>query len=135
MAGRAMNETRRRAELLEGSAERIPLEDESVDTIVTTWTLCSVPDVMPALRQLRRVLRPDGRLLLIEHGRSPDEHVRQWQDRLTPIWKRIGGGCHLNRPIRQIVEDSGFRFDRMSTGYMRGPKAMTYMYEGSARVS
>ncbi|HJZ77755.1 MAG TPA: class I SAM-dependent methyltransferase [Vicinamibacterales bacterium] len=133
MAGKAMNGMRRRVELLEGSAERIPLEDKSVNTVVTTWTLCSILDVMLALRELRRVLKADGRLLLIEHGYSPDPHVRRWQDRLTPAWKRIAGGCHLNRPIKHIIEDSGFRFERLGTGYMRGPKAMTFMYEGSAR--
>jgi len=82
---------------------------------------------------MRRALKPDGCLLFVEHGRSADPKVRRWQDRLTPIWKRIGGGCHLNRPISQLLEDSGFRIERLETGYMKGPKPMTFMYEGSAR--
>jgi ubiquinone/menaquinone biosynthesis C-methylase UbiE len=120
-------------EFIEGSAEAIPLKDESVDTVVTTWTLCTIPDVLRALREMRRVLRPGGRLLFVEHGRAPDPNVVWWQDRLTPAWKRLGGGCHLNRAIGALIENAGFRFDRLATGYMRGPKPMTFMYEGSAR--
>ena len=121
-------------ELVEGSAEAVPLENRSVDTIVTTWTLCSIPDARRALAEMRRVLRPGGRLLFVEHGLAPDPKVRWWQDRLTPAWKRVGGGCHLNRAIAQLIEESGFQFERLDTGYMRGPKPMTFMYEGRARL-
>src|SRR5690606_17186330 len=114
------------------SAERIPIESQSVDTVVTTWTLCSIKDVLRALGEMRRVLKPDGQLLFVEHGLAPDESVRRWQNRLTPAWKRIGGGCHLNRPIRTLIDGAGFAMDRLETGYMRGPKPMTYMFEGSA---
>jgi ubiquinone/menaquinone biosynthesis C-methylase UbiE len=117
---------------LEGSADAIPLEDHSVDTAVTSWTLCSVPDVRRALDEMRRVLKPSGRLLFVEHGQAPDASVRRWQDRLTPVWKRIGGGCHLNRPVNRLVEDAGFRIERLETGYMKGPRPMTFMYEGIA---
>ena len=120
-------------DLIEGSAEDIPLEDATVDTVVTTWTLCTIPDAGRALSQMRRVLKPGGRLLFVEHGRAPDPNVVWWQDRLTPIWKRLGGGCHLNRAIESLIQGSGFRFERLDTGYMRGPKPMTFMYEGSAR--
>ena len=120
-------------ELIQGSAEAIPLEDRSVDTVVTTWTLCTIPDVRDALGEMRRVLRRDGRLVFVEHGRSPDATVSRWQDRLTPLWKRVGGGCHLNRPIRELIEDSGFRIEQIETGYMQGPRPMTFMYEGRAR--
>jgi ubiquinone/menaquinone biosynthesis C-methylase UbiE len=120
-------------ELLRASAETIPLRDESVDTLVTTWTLCSIPNVAQALSEMRRVLKPTGRLLFVEHGRSPDPGVCRWQDRLTPFWKRIGGGCHLNRAIGELIKDAGFRVERLDTGYMKGPKPMTFMYEGSAR--
>jgi ubiquinone/menaquinone biosynthesis C-methylase UbiE len=120
-------------EFFEGSAEQLPLEDASVDTVVTTWTLCSIPDAQRALREMRRVLKPGGRLLLVEHGLAPDPNVRWWQDRLTPWWKPLAGGCHLNRPIRMLVEGAGFEFERLDTGYMRGPRPMTFMYEGSAR--
>ena len=119
-------------EFIEGSAEAIPLKDASVDTVVTTWTLCSIPDAARALHEMRRVLRPGGHLLFVEHGRAPDPNVVWWQDRMTPVWKRLGGGCHLNRAIGTLIEDAGFQFDRFKTGYMRGPKPMTYMYEGSA---
>jgi ubiquinone/menaquinone biosynthesis C-methylase UbiE len=118
---------------IEASAEAIPLDDRSVDTVVTTWTLCSIPDAAMALTEMRRVLRPGGKLLFVEHGMAPDRNVRRWQDWLTPAWKRIGGGCHLNRPIRTMIESAGFRIDRVETGYMPGPKPMTFMYEGSAR--
>jgi ubiquinone/menaquinone biosynthesis C-methylase UbiE len=120
-------------EFIEGSAEAIPLNDASVDTVVTTWTLCSIADAPLALREMRRVLRPGGHLLFVEHGRAPDANVMWWQDRLTPFWKRLGGGCHLNRAIGTLIEHAGFQFDRLETGYMRGPKPMTFMYEGSAR--
>jgi ubiquinone/menaquinone biosynthesis C-methylase UbiE len=118
---------------LEASAEAIPLEQHSVDTVVTTWTLCSIPQAATALTEMRRVLRPGGRLLFVEHGLSPDEGVHRWQDRLTPAWRCITGGCHLNRPIRGMIEGAGFRIDRIETGYIPGPRPMTYMYEGSAR--
>jgi ubiquinone/menaquinone biosynthesis C-methylase UbiE len=119
--------------LIEGTAERIPLEDRSIDTVVTTWTMCSVPGIEPALAEMRRVLRPGGRLLFVEHGRAPEARVRWWQDHLNPVWKRVSGGCNLNRPVAELVADAGFALERIDTGYMRGPKPMTYMYEGSAR--
>jgi ubiquinone/menaquinone biosynthesis C-methylase UbiE len=100
---------------------------------VTTWTLCSIPDAGRALREMHRVLNPVGRLLFVEHGRAPEPNVCWWQDRLTPFWKRVGGGCHLNRAIKVLIVDAGFRFERLETGYMSGPKPMTLMYEGSAR--
>ena len=118
---------------IEASAEAIPLDDRSVDTVVTAWTLCSIPDAGIALTEMRRVLRPGGQLLFVEHGMAPDRNVRRWQDWLTPAWKCISGGCHLNRPISKMIEATGFRIERVETGYMPGPKAMTFMYEGRAR--
>ena len=133
MARRASRSASRSVEFIKGSAEKIPLEDASADTVVTTWTLCSIPAVLDALHEMRRVLRPTGRLLFVEHGQAPDPNVRWWQDRLTPLWKRLGGGCHLNRAIGTLIEEAGFQFDRLETDYMPGPKVLTFIYEGSAR--
>jgi len=119
-------------ELIEGSAEFIPLPDHSMDTVVTTWTMCSIPDLRTALAEVRRVLKADGRLLFAEHGLSTDANVVRWQNRLTPIWKRVGGGCHLNRPIDALIAAAGFRITELNTGYMKGPRPMTFMYQGEA---
>jgi ubiquinone/menaquinone biosynthesis C-methylase UbiE len=133
----AMARERRRAaappvDLVEGSAEAIPLDDASVDTVVVSWTLCSIPDPSRALGEMRRVLRPGGRLLFVEHGRAPDALVRWWQDRLTPAWRRLSGGCHLNRAVGDLIAGAGFRIDRLETGYMLRYNPMAFMYEGSA---
>ncbi len=133
MARSASHVTSMPVSFLEASAEAIPLDQHSVDTVVTTWTLCSIPQAATALAEMRRVLQPSGKLLFVEHGLAPDEAVRRWQDRLTPAWRYISGGCHLNRPIRSMIEVAGFHIDRIETGYMPGPKPMTFMYEGSAR--
>jgi len=120
-------------DLLEGSAEALPLDDASMDTVVTTWTLCSVPDPIRALQEAVRVLRPGGRLLFVEHGRAPELGISRWQDRITPLWRRVAGGCHLNRKIDGLISAVGFRMEQLDTGYMRGPKVMTFMYSGQAR--
>ena len=133
LAGEAGRRASVPVDVIENSTETIPLYNRSIDTVVTTWTLCSIPDVQRALGEMRRVLKPGGRLLFVEHGRAPEPGVRRWQDRLTPVWRRIGGGCHLNRAISELIESAGFRIERLETGYMRGPKVMTFMYEGSAR--
>jgi ubiquinone/menaquinone biosynthesis C-methylase UbiE len=132
MSRRLANRSSLPVKFIEGSAEAIPLEDRSIDTVVTTWTLCTIPAVIEALEEIRRVLSPKGQLLFVEHGLAPDDNVRKWQDRLTPAWKRIGGGCHLNRPIPTIVESAGLTITRLETGYMKGPKPMSFLYEGRA---
>jgi ubiquinone/menaquinone biosynthesis C-methylase UbiE len=134
MAQEAANRSKIPVTLITGSAQAIPIDRGSIDTVVTTWTLCSIPDAGAALQEMRRVLKPSGRLLFVEHGSAPDESVRKWQNRLTPVWKRIGGGCHLNRPIRALIEDAGFRMNRLDTGYARGPRPMTFFYEGCATL-
>jgi ubiquinone/menaquinone biosynthesis C-methylase UbiE len=122
-------------QLINAGAEAIPLDDGSIDTVVTTWTLCSIPDVPVALGEMRRVLKPGGRLLFIEHGLAPEPTIRWWQDKLTPVWKRLGGGCHLNRAVSDLIERAGFRIEQLDTGYMRRATPMTFMYEGRARPS
>ncbi|MPZ57316.1 MAG: methyltransferase domain-containing protein [Rhizobiales bacterium] len=131
-AGNKAKLTRLNVRLLNGSAECIPLADHSVDTIVMTWVGCSIPNVGIALGEMRRVLRPSGRLLFVEHGRAPEAGVAAWQDRITPWWRPLTGGCHLNRQIDNLVSNAGFRIDRLETGYIPGPKIMTFFYEGAA---
>jgi ubiquinone/menaquinone biosynthesis C-methylase UbiE len=104
-------------EFLRSSAERIPLADALVDTVVSTWTLCTIPDTTLALAEIKRVLKPGGQLLFVEHGLAPDPSVRAWQDRLTPTWKRVAGGCHMNREIDRLIGAAGFHFRRLETGY------------------
>jgi ubiquinone/menaquinone biosynthesis C-methylase UbiE len=134
MARRRAAVGRTKVEFLSQSAEEVlPLADKSVDTIVMTWTLCSIPDAPRALAQMKRVLKADGRLLFIEHGRSPDAGVVAWQDRLTPVWKKIGGGCHLNRKIDELLTTAGFVIAELKTSYLPGPRPMTYTYQGFAR--
>lgn len=119
-------------ELRPESAEQLSLERESVDTIVMTWTLCSIPDPASALREMRRVLKPQGRMIFIEHGLAPDASVRAWQDRLQPIWGKFAGGCHLNRRIDELLLVGGFRLAELRTAYLPGPRPFTYTYEGYA---
>ena len=134
MAQGAAERSKTPVTFISGSAEAIPIDDYCIDTVVTTWTLCSIPDAVGALREMRRVLKPGGQLLFVEHGLAPEENIRKWQNRLTPIWKRIGGGCHLNRPIGALIESAGFDIVRLETGYMKGPRPMTFLYEGCAAL-
>lgn len=112
--------------------EELPLEDESVDYALSTWTLCTIPDVHCALAEIRRVLRPGGSLHFLEHGRSPDPKVSHWQDRVTPIQRRFFGGCHLNRPIDELLAEADLEVTSMDNYYMRGPKPLGYMFQGVA---
>ena len=118
---------------LEGEA--LSLDSNSIDHVLTTWTLCTIPDVDRALSEIRRVLRPGGRFHFVEHGRSPDPKVAGWQDRLNPWQRRVAGGCHLNRPIDQLVLNSGLELVRMENYYLKGPRPFGYMFEGVARKS
>jgi ubiquinone/menaquinone biosynthesis C-methylase UbiE len=120
-------------QLRQAAAEELPLDDRAVDTVVMTWTLCSVADPLRALSEIRRVLRPGGSLLFIEHGRAPEPRLERWQDRLTPLWRRVAGGCHLNRPIDRLIEQSGLRLTDLDTGYLiAGPRPWTFHYRGRA---
>jgi SAM-dependent methyltransferase len=97
-----------------------------------TWTLCSIPDPASALREMRRVLKPQGRMIFIEHGLAPDASVRAWQGRLQPIWGKFAGGCHLNRKIDDLLVTGGFNIAELRTAYLPGPRPFTYTYEGYA---
>jgi ubiquinone/menaquinone biosynthesis C-methylase UbiE len=112
--------------------ERLPLEDDSVDHALTTFTLCTIPDAGRALREVRRVLRPGGCLHFVEHGLAPEPDVVRWQERLNPIQKRVFGGCHLDRPIDRLIEAAGLHIDRLDTYYAAGLKPLTFLYEGTA---
>lgn len=120
---------------LAAGAETIPLDSASVDTVVLTYTLCSIAEPEPALAEIRRVLRGGGRLLFAEHGRAPDESVRRWQRRIEPVWKRLAGGCRLTRDVPALIHAAGFAIERLDTGYLKGPRPMTYNFLGSARAA
>jgi ubiquinone/menaquinone biosynthesis C-methylase UbiE len=115
------------------SAEWLPFPSASFDTVISTMTLCSVPHVSKALQELLRALKPGGRLLFLEHGQSPDRSVRRWQDGLTPAWKHLGDGCHLNRPIAQVIQVQGWKVAALDTFYLPGvPRPFGYFYQGMA---
>lgn len=121
--------------LIRASAEALPIADQSIDAVVTTWTLCSIPDVARALREARRVLKADGRLFFVEHGLAPEPRLERWQHALTPFWRRVAGGCHLDRNMGELIRAAGFEIEGLSGSYMPGPKIMTYLYQGRARIS
>jgi ubiquinone/menaquinone biosynthesis C-methylase UbiE len=119
-------------ELIDLPGEEIPLLDNSVDTILVTYTLCTIADVSAALAGMRRVLKSDGRLLFTEHGRAPDIGVRRWQERLNPGWKKLAGGCNMNRDIAGIIEDAGFSLAEDNRMYIPGIRILSYHYWGTA---
>ncbi len=121
-------------ELMGLSAEQLPTEDASFDTVVCTYTLCSIPDAAQALSEVRRVLVPGGKLLFCEHGRAPDASVRRWQDRLQPLWGTLAGGCHLGRDIPGLLDAAGF-VCKTQSAYLAGPKPMTFHYWGEAQAA
>lgn len=121
-------------ELYEQRSHSLPFADGAIDTTVFTWSLCSIAEPDAALREVRRVLKPGGSLLFVEHGLSPDRRVQAWQNRLTPAWRRLSGGCHLNRDVAGLIRGAGFTITDLKTGYIAGPKLATYMYEGRATI-
>lgn len=120
-------------EVLGVSGEDLPLDNNAFDCIVCTWTLCSIPNPYRAVAEMRRVLKPSGRLIFVEHGKSDEGHVFKWQRRIEPLWKKIGGGCHLTRRPDQLLTDGGFGLDSFQTGYEKGPKFAAFMLHGIAR--
>lgn len=120
-------------EFLDLPGEEIPLEDESVDNVLVTYTMCTIPDVQAALGQMRRVLKPGGTMIFCEHGKAPDADVEKWQHRIEPVWKKLAGGCHLARPIPELVTQSGFTIADMETMYLPStPRWGGFNYWGSA---
>ena len=120
-------------ELVNAPAEDMPFESASFDTVLTTWTLCSVGEPLVALAEMRRVLKPDGRLVFVEHGLARSPAVVAWQNRINPLWRRFAGGCNLNRAIDKLIEDGGFAIAELETEYMKGPKPLSFTYAGFAR--
>ncbi|NWH07183.1 MAG: class I SAM-dependent methyltransferase [Alphaproteobacteria bacterium] len=133
-AQRTAHEAGMKVDFIGLKAEEIPLADESVDTVLVTYTLCTIPDVPRALAGMKRVLKPGGCLIFCEHGEAPDPGVKRWQGRINPIWKRIAGGCNLHRPIPSLLREGGFAIDKMETMYLPStPRFAGYNYWGSAR--
>jgi ubiquinone/menaquinone biosynthesis C-methylase UbiE len=122
-------------EFLEASAEAIPLHNASVDCVLMTYTLCTLPAVRPSLEEMRRVLKPGGQLIFCEHGAAPDASVRRWQNRLNPMWQRMAGGCNLNRTVPELLVQGGFTIQELETGYIPGWKPASFIYRGIARPS
>lgn len=122
-------------EWLDLPSEEIPLDDNSADTILLTYTLCTIPDWQTALEQMRRVLKPNGKLIFCEHGEAPDDNIRKWQERINPTWKKVAGGCNLNRPIPGLLTQSGFEIEKMDTMYLPStPKVAGFNYWGVSKI-
>lgn len=122
-----------KVEWLDLPGEKIPLDDHSVDTVLLTFTLCTIPDWQTALQQMWRVLKPGGELLFLEHGESPHTNIRKWQHRITPGWKKLAGGCHLNRHIADLIRHAGFEILELENLYIpKAPKIAGYIYKGRA---
>ena len=132
LAVHAVAGSSRKVTLFTHTAESLPFDDQTFDTVVTTWSLCSIPAPVAALREARRVVKPGGQLRFVEHGLSPEPGVAGWQNRLMPLWRRCAGGCHLNRKSDDLIWSAGFTLTELATGYANGLRPMAYMYEGSA---
>ena len=117
-------------EMIALELDQIQAADASFDSIVCTFTLCTIPDAATALLEMRRVLKPGGKLLFSEHGLAPDLPVARWQHRLTPLWKPFSGGCHLNRDIPALIRAGGFRIGQLDSSYLQGPRPMTWVWRG-----
>lgn len=135
LAQKRMRRAGLEVELVGLSAERIPFEDATFDSVLMTYTLCSIPDPVAALKEMRRMLKPGAKLIFCEHGASPDPSVRRWQDRLTPLWSKLGGGCHLNRDIPALLNQAGLRSGDLQMMYLPGPRPLTYNFWGTAEAA
>jgi ubiquinone/menaquinone biosynthesis C-methylase UbiE len=132
MASAAVEAVAFDVEFVSAGAEQIPLDSESFDTVLMTFALCTIPDAERALREIARVLKRGGQLLFCEHGAAPDAGVRRWQNRIDPLWRRLAGGCHLNRDIPGLIRRGGFEITRMDTMYIPGWRPASFNYWGAA---
>ena len=133
IAADAAGGARSDAELMEGLAETVPSDDANIDNVAVSWSLCSLTGPREVLGEVRRVLKPNGRLLFGEHGFAPRQSVRRWQERQTSTWRRCAGSCHPDHPVASLIGDYGFSIERLGTGYARSPKPMAFINEGVAR--
>ena len=115
-------------------SENIPVENNSFDTVVLTYTLCTIKDTYKSLNEIKRVLKPNGKLLFCEHGKAPDKAIQKWQNRINPLWKLVGGGCNLNKDIPKLIEGNGFTFKKIETMYIPGWKPASFNYWGAAKI-
>ena len=132
-AARAIAESDIEVELIGLPGEEIPLDDNAVDPVLVTYTLCTIPDVVTALQEMRRVLKSGGHLFFCEHGKAPDQEVHKWQRRLNPGWRRISGGCNMDRDIPALLREGGFDIEDDNRMYVPGIRALSYNYWGAAR--
>lgn len=131
LAKELANDSKASIELVIGSAESIPYPDNFFDTVLVTYTMCTIPNVAIANKEMWRVLKDDGRLIFCEHGLAPDKKISKWQNRIDPFWGKIAGGCHLNRDIQKLITDAGFSFESLDKMYIPStPKFAGYNYWG-----
>ena len=122
-------------DFIEAFAENIPVDSKSFDSVVITYTLCTIPDTNKAMEEIRRVLKPNGKLIFCEHGKAPDKAIQRWQNFVNPLWKQLGGGCNLNRDIPLIIKDNGLKMDDLETMYIPGWKPTSFNYWGTAKLN
>ena len=134
MASKVATEENLEVEFIISGAENIPLPDDHVDTVLITYTMCTIPEVEQANQEMKRVLKPGGKMIFCEHGKAPDPNIHKWQNRVNPFWKKIAGGCNLNRDIPDLIEASGFKLENLETMYLPStPKIAGYNYWGYAK--
>ena len=134
MASKVATEENLEVDFIISGAENIPLPDDHVDTVLITYTMCTIPEVEQANQEMKRVLKPGGKMIFCEHGKAPDPNIHKWQNRVNPFWKKIAGGCNLNRDIPDLIEASGFKLEKLETMYLPStPKIAGYNYWGYAK--
>ena len=134
MAAETASELNLEVDFIIGEAEEIPLQDNEVDTVLITYTMCTIRDLEKANNEIRRVLSPEGKMVFCEHGKAPDQNIYKWQKRINPLWKKVAGGCNLDRNIPDLIEASGFKIEKLDSMYLPStPKFAGYNYWGYAK--